>query len=603
MRNAMLLVAFCSAIAYAAPRISWSVLGTLPNGHVLTQIHHQLPQGWHTYWKNPGDSGQGARISPITPEVTFGPIEFPKPSVIPAGPLVTYGYTNQVTYNLPMLTPPNVATIRASFEWLECLELCIQKDATIALSLPPTMPAITTPQPPRLPITAKKNWRSISLMWPTPVKTAAFFPYHNQQFSIGNAKASATQLRVPLITQALPAIEGELFLDNHPPIALNLPIQTSPFTTAWLAILGAFIGGLLLNIMPCVLPILGIKALQLQQRPSTTKITNALHYAMGVSGSLLALYAVLLLLKASGSVLGWGFQLQSPIIIQGLIVLFLGMMAIHLSIIHLPLPSWASRPSNTMWLSGVLTTVIATPCTAPFLGSALSVALFQSPMVGLLIFLSLSMGLALPMALIILIPRVGRWLPKSGAWNQRIKSWLNLGFVATIAWLMWVLHAQINPRAWLMFVCICVGTFFWLTLKSNAKKTAPMLAMAALVIVGALIMRPSASISTWHPYSKQHIAQLEAKYSPYFIDVTAKWCITCQTNKLTVLNTPAAQSLFKQKNLALIQADWTNRSPNISALLTTHGQASIPTYIYFDGQRHVVFGNVLSHNKLKEHLK
>ena len=247
-----------------------------------------------------------------------------------------------------MPTHPTVATIHASFEWLECLELCIQKEATIELALPPTMPAVTPPQPLRLPITAKKNWRSISLMWPTPVKTAAFFPYHNNQFSIGNAKASGTQLRVPVLAQALPAIEGELFLDDHPPIAINLPIETSPFTTAWLAILGAFIGGLLLNIMPCVLPILGIKALQLQQRAAPTKPSDALNYTLGVCGSLLALYAVLLLLKASGNALGWGFQLQSPVMIQGLIVLFLGIMAIHLNIIHLPLPAWASRPSNNM---------------------------------------------------------------------------------------------------------------------------------------------------------------------------------------------------------------------------------------------------------------
>ena len=208
------------------------------------------------------------------------------------------------------------------------------------------------------------------------------------------------------------------------------------------------------------------------------------------------------------------------------------------------------------------------------------------------------MGLALPMALIILMPSAGRWLP-SGAWNQRIKSWLNVGFVATIAWLMGVLYAQINQGTWLAFMGICVGTFLLFTLISNSKKTAPMLAIGALVVVGAWAMQPQAHPHAWQPYSPQLIAQLEAEHSPYFVDVTAKWCITCQTNKLTVLNTPAAQSLFKEMNVTLIQADWTNRSPSISALLTTHGQASIPTYIYFNGQHHVVFGNVLSHNKLK----
>ena len=471
------------------------------------------------------------------------------------------------------------------------------------LNIPESIPTIKKKQSPNFPITSQKQWRNITLSWPSSTKTAAFFPYHNNQFNIAKANISPKKIKIPQLDSSIHTIQGELFLDHHPPIIIDQPIQSSPLITICISILGAFIGGLLLNIMPCVLPILGIKALQLQQHPSTSKGKDALRYALGVGLALFTLYAILLALKWGGTTLGWGFQLQSPIIIQCLIVLFIIMMAINLNLIQVPLPKWAAKPSNNMLLSGILTTIIATPCTAPFLGSALSVALFQSPLVGLLIFLGLSIGLALPMSLIIYNPTHRQWLPKSGHWNQTIKAWLNLGFIVTIGWLMWVLKSQISQPALFAFFSSIITLFLIVIFRSTAHKKQPLIILATTLIIGLLPLININKAADWAPYTPDLIATLESNKTPYFIDVTAKWCITCQTNKLTVLNSTKTNALFEEKGIKRIRADWTNDNPRITTLLKTHGKASIPTYIYFDGQQHIVFGDILTQKKLKAHLK
>ena len=527
--------------------IEWSVLGQLPNGQIQTQLHQQLPEGWHTYWKNPGDSGMGARISPTKSSDWRGELEFPKPSVISTDSLITYGYINQVTYTLPItLTSPKPPFTPHLTGWNAWSFAFQRNKPSHSPSRKPWQTFLKNARPP----------------WPfSPKNHGDTSPYHGQnqapqpRFFLTTMINSTSprpaypqkKIKLPTLDPNLTTVDGELFLDNQAPMVIHAPIQSSALSTLWMAIVGAFIGGLLLNIMPCVLPILGIKAMQLHQRPSNTSTTDALSYALGVGLSLLTLYIALLGLKWSGATLGWGFQLQSPIMIQSLIVLFTIMMAIHLNLIQFPLPKWAAHPRNNMVLSGILTTIIATPCTAPFLGSALSVALFQSPVVGLLIFTALAAGLALPMSLIIYNPNNRQWLPKSGAWNQRIKTGLTLGFIVTIGWLMWVLESQISQGAQLAFFSSIMTLFAIGLIRSRAPKKIPILAFIATIAIGLWPMWRQSPQHQWAPYSPALISSLEAKQTPYFIDVTAKWCITCQTNKLTVLNTPGAQTLLKEK--------------------------------------------------------
>ena len=319
--------------------------------------------------------------------------------------------------------------------------------------------------------------------------------------------------------------------------------------------------------------------------------------------SLLTLYFILISIKISGASIGWGFQLQSPIMIQSLILLFTLIMCINLDLIQIPLPSFASRKSNNMILSGVLTTLIATPCTAPFLGSALSIALLQSPFIGSLIFLSMSIGLALPMVCIIIVPYFRKLIPKSGQWNQSFKYYLNIGFVVTIGWFMWILSAQISTSATLAFFSSIITLFCLFIFRSKTGLLKPLIILILTICVGLpSILMTSNNSNDWAAYSNGYIEELEYNNQPYFIDITAKWCITCQTNKLTVLNTTEGKALFKSQSIQRVQADWTNKNDDVSNLLAKYNKVSIPTYIYFDGQSHKITGDILTLRKLKTFL-
>ncbi len=586
--------------------IEWSIIGKLPNGAIQTQLKQTLPKGWHTYWKNPGDSGAKASIKAQTPGIEFGNLEFPKPTIIPVDPFITYGYKNKVTYQLPIIIHQPTNKIRAIFEWLECEEVCIPKETNLQLTIPnkiPQMPALSNPQP-TIQVTKKGAWIQFEL--PQGSTKAAFFPYKNNQFNMNEIQFNKNLLRIKLSDKTIQNIEGELFIDDERPIIITTQaiIKKSPIIQFILTLVGAFIGGLLLNIMPCVLPILGIKAIQIQQTPNTNKVKDALAYFLGISLSLFSLYLILLGIKLTGTAIGWGFQLQSPIMIQSLILLFIAIMTINLDLIQIPLPKFASKSSNNMVLNGILTTIIATPCTAPFLGSALSVALFKSPLLGTLIFLCISLGLALPMALLIISPSLQRRLPKSGQWNNRIKFYLNFGFVLTIGWLMWVLSSQISTTALMAFFSSIITLFCLILIRSKAPMKQPLIIIISTALIGyAPLLLSNNQNTVWLNYTPTLAQQFEQTNTPYFIDVTAKWCITCQTNKITVLNKKESHQLFKSKNIQLIQADWTNKSATITYLLEKHNQISIPTYIYYDGSKHHVFGDILTPQKLKEHIK
>ena len=265
-------------------------------------------------------------------------------------------------------------------------------------------------------------------------QTAAFFPYHNNQFNIAKANISPKKIKnssIGFINSII--IQGELFLDHHHPIIIDQPIGLLPINHHFRIYFRGIYGWATAEYYAVCFTNSRHRALQLQQHPSTSKGKDALRYALGVGLALFTLYAILLALKWGGTTLGWGFQLQSPIIIQCLIVLFIIMMAINLNLIQVPLSKWAAKPSNNMLLSGILTTIIFTPCTAPFLGSALSVALFQSPLVGLLIFLGLSIGLALPMSLIIYNPTHRQWLPKAAIGTKPLKLGLIVDSLSPLA--------------------------------------------------------------------------------------------------------------------------------------------------------------------------
>lgn len=586
--------------------IEWQIIGKHASGTIQTEIKQTLPTGWHTYWKNPGDSGEKAKIKIITPRVTFEELIFPKPTIIPVDPFITYGYKNNVTYKLPITLNQPIDAIEATFEWLECDEVCIPKEKIITLSIPKTIPTIKNHVTSNPLFTIEKKGKKIQFIFQSQPSSAEFYPYKNNQYNLKKMTLKKNTLSIPLLDTSVDTIEGELFINEGEGIPINTKTHSSNtnYFTLIALLLSAFIGGLLLNIMPCVLPILGIKAIQLTQQSNQRNTQDAWGYFIGITISLLSLYGILFGLKISGASVGWGFQLQSPQMIQSLILLFITMMAINLELIHIPLPKFASKKSNNMLLNGVLTTIIATPCTAPFLGTALSAALFQSPIIGVAIFLAMSLGLALPMILIITVPKARQILPKSGQWNQSFKYYLNIGFILTIGWLMWVLSAQINTAKILAFFSSIITLFCLLIFKSKQNIKKAMIILLLTTTIGLVPIFLSLTPKTqWTPYTPELRNTLELAKKPYLIDITAKWCITCQTNKVTVLNTKESHRLFASKNITLMQADWTNKSKIISNLLEEFDQISIPTYIYYDGSKHTVFGDILTQKKLNSKIQ
>jgi thiol:disulfide interchange protein DsbD len=351
-----------------------------------------------------------------------------------------------------------------------------------------------------------------------------------------------------------------------------------------LSLVAAFLGGLLLNLMPCVFPVLSIKILSFAQAPSpsTTQglksashLTGGLLYGLGVVLSFALLAVLLLALRAAGQALGWGFQLQSPWVIGALMAFFVAIALNLLGVFELKsfLPSgvaaWrAQNPNVDHFLSGVLAVLVASPCTAPFMGAALGAALTYPTWAALSVFIALGLGMALPYVLLAAFPAWLRFLPKPGAWMLRFKQWMALPMLLTVAWLAWVLYQQLVPP----------------------KVTqSPVLTHAVA--------------GEWQPWSLERERTLLEAKEIVFVDYTAAWCITCQVNKRTTLDANEVKAKFKEKKVNLLQADWTRYDPAITESLRKLGRSGIPVYVlYAPGKSPKLFTEFLSKESLLEEL-
>jgi thiol:disulfide interchange protein DsbD len=385
----------------------------------------------------------------------------------------------------------------------------------------------------------------------------------------------------------------------------------------WGALLGAFLGGLILNLMPCVLPVLAIKALHLA-RPDTPASVRRLEgwgYAAGVMLSMLALGGLVLALKAGGQQLGWGFQLQSPGVVAGLALLFT-LIALNLwglfSIERL-LPAGLSGLSARhrgldAFLAGVLAVAVATPCTAPFMGASIGLALSLPGWQGLGIFAALGAGLALPLLLVIHLPTLASWLPRPGPWMLTLRQALGFPMLGTVVWLLWVLGQQVGldgPSAWLgLLVWLTAGLWAWQRPSRWARGCAVVLLLSWLVASGwtaTRLLEPTdtssaaAPTSGWQPWSAARVRESLQAGQPVFVDYTAAWCITCQVNKRTTLQQATIQEAFARHRVLLLQADWTRQDPAISASLSELGRSGVPVYVlHRPGQPALVLPELLS---------
>jgi thiol:disulfide interchange protein len=632
-------------------------------------VRMEVKPGWHVYWRNPGDSGLPPEVTWTLPAgFNAGALRWPAPERIPIATLMNYGYEGEVTLLVPVTPPPSLdpadpVQIRAKLTYLVCETECVPGSADLALTLPVAEPRpdpdkaslfararAALPVPALWPLHLASQGDTLRLdfaatgLKPDAVRNAAFFPY--SETAIDNAAAQVmsvdeTGLHLTLArsspTEPAPAaLPGVLTLEEvteagprrlafaygdepvlptaapaitpEAPAARAIAPDVDALTLATAAAF-AFLGGLILNLMPCVFPVLSIKVLGLIRHAGESPARLRLHglaYTAGVLASFLGLAALLIALKGGGAAIGWGFQLQSPIVVAGLAYLLFAMGLSLSGVVHVGgrlagLGDGLARRAGLSgsFFTGVLATLVATPCTAPFMGSAVGFALTQSAGVALAVFASLGLGLALPFLALTLWPPALRALPRPGAWMEVLKQILAFPVYATVAWLVWVLAQQVDPRGLLaaLIGLVLVGFAAWAWERGRAAaprtgRIAQVAAILAIVTVAALAVTlpqqrtlPSAQAAAdgIEPFTQARLDALVSARRPVFIDMTAAWCITCAVNEATSLNTKAVRAAMAERGVTYMKGDWTNQNPEITRLLEKYGRSGVPLYLLYAG--------------------
>ncbi len=639
------------------------------------QLAHQ-PE-WHTYWKNPGDSGLPTRLEwTLPPGVLAGDIQWPVPRKIPIGTLANYGYENTVLLPVPLAIAPDFKLsplaqdleVKLKASWLVCRQECIPEDGEFTLKLPlrgstalhgQAFEAAIAAQPKAVAggheaqiADGALEIRVQGLPATVRGKQLEFLPETPEVIETAGAwtqawKGAVWTARVPLSAQrsASPQVMPVVLADGRegwraelkvlgawPAVAA--PATVSPALAEALrnntaavqpsgpgiglaaALLGALIGGLILNLMPCVFPVLAIKMVGFAAHADDMRARRiaGFAYTAGVVLSFLALAALMLGLRAAGEQLGWGFQLQSPLVVAALAALFtlIGLNLAGVFEFGALLPSSVAsmevkHPAGNAFLSGVLAVAIASPCTAPFMGASLGLAVTLPPAQALLVFGVLGLGMALPYLAASLVPAVARWVPRPGAWMDVFRKLMAFPMFATVVWLVWVLGQQsgIDGAGALLALLVAMSLLVWtLTLRGRARAALAGLAGVGLVVLGwatlpQLVQAPppqqaARADGDWQPWSQARVEQYVAAGQPVFVDFTAAWCVTCQYNKKTTLANEQVRSALKRHNVALLRADWTRRDPAITAALASLGRSGVPVYVFYrKGSPPVVLSEVL----------
>lgn len=622
-------------------------------GQTLTvALRLRMEEHWHVYWKNPGDSGMATSIAWTLPEgFVAGDIQWPAPRRIDTGPLTSYAYEGEVFHLVDIavpaaLTPGTQAPIRARADWLVCKEICLPASADFTLALP----VVTAPVPadPRwvtafaaaraaLPVSGAAldvaAWRSgeqltvrIAAHAGMPaLRELAFFPERDGLIQhpadqVLSRHAGGHDLQLKAAASAGDTLAGVLVAQPGFGVAsaveIDVPIQSgpppaaAPVTASSAALAGAlalaFGGGLLLNLMPCVFPVLAIKVLSVVQQTrggGGSLRTHGLLFAAGVVASFWLIAGALLALRGQGEALGWGYQLQSPVIVAGLGLLFF-VLALNLSGVFQLGTRTQGLAGNLRardhrvdaLLSGALATAVASPCTAPFMGVALGFALVQPALDAMLVFTALALGMALPYAALCFVPQLARRLPRPGPWMETLRQLLAFPLYATVVWLLWVLGQQagVDAVARMLFALVLVAAALWALGRwahAEGRMRLAARSVAAVLIAGALALAwpgaPAPGLARaqpagdWPPWSEAAVQAALAQGRPAFVDFTAAWCVTCQVNKKLVLDTEKVARRFDELGVVRLRADWTSRDPAIAAALAGLERSGVPVYALY----------------------
>jgi thiol:disulfide interchange protein/DsbC/DsbD-like thiol-disulfide interchange protein len=657
-----------------------SEVSSVASGQVFwVALELDIRDGWHTYWRNPGDSGEATKLVWQLPAgFSAGSIVWTTPHLFEVKPLVNYGYAKHAVHLVQITAPKDLkagapVALTAKASWLVCADVCIPEDADLTVNvptgaqpggvdpsaaplfntarseLPSAQPAATRAriQGDQLIISLGKEWGATL----SQIKTLAFFPYDEggieyaaPQTLTRSADAVDLSMKIGYQPPKAGAIRGVLLAteqngngtDTVPmEIAADFsgagadqvkaaprfaPVAQSagePKHSLPVLMLFAILGGLILNLMPCVFPVLSIKALnvmeQAKKHPAQVRV-KGLVFAAGVVVSMLCLAGVLLALRAGGEQLGWGFQLQSPLFVTLLVYLLLA-VGLNLSGVFEVGGGLAGVGDNltqgdgysSSFFTGVLATLVATPCSAPFMAPAVGAALTQSPFNALCIFASLGIGISLPFVLLSFAPWMRRVLPKPGAWMDTLKQIFAFPVYATAAWLLWVVAQETSPFGLgaALGGIILIGLAAWSYQKSHSTAGGGKVAVLAAAVISVLLAvllpvkfadtaaaSPTASAAgaqagdgEWQPYSAAKVAELSAAGKPLLVNFTASWCLTCLVNERNAFSDAAVQEIFRNKKVTLMKGDWTNRDPAITQALSAFGRAGVPLYVVYNSKR------------------
>lgn len=593
-------------------------------------LHYKLEDEWHIYWKNPGDSGAAPKFQVRGAKLLN--VSWPPPTRIPLGDLTNFGYEKEVVLFLDLELPDtnsNLIAVEIDLEWLVCKVECIPGFGKIALNydqmqrrLIPWAPGdfelfsqfqSQLPAPSRGFVVSSGEQKGSAFVFRitskagkdfSRIKELSIFPEDGSLFLTGFPKVEVEKSRIevsmPMSANAAELLRAPSFVlvqkdveGQQEAFSLEVPLNGPMKILSLGIVLFAFLGGLILNAMPCVFPVLSLKIFSFLKEESALKIRkSSLFYTAGVLCSFLFLGALLILLRSAGLSLGWGFQLQEAWFVYSMILLFFLMGLSFLDFFGTEEFNFLNRFKmdsefyKSDFMTGVLAVIVASPCTAPFMGSAMGLTLMLPAYQALLIFFFLGLGLAAPILVLAFYPSLRSFLPKPGSWMIWVKKLMGVPLLFTCLWLLWVLQVQKGNVALLVTSFILVLIFLFGLLKSkrilNFKIFSGILLLAGML--GLIFVHSSESVqqaahkdSRWAQFDEQLIEEKRNTVG-VFIDFTAAWCITCQFNKKNVLQDQEVVQMLDDSGLFLVRADWTSHDPRITAFLAKLGRNSIPVY-------------------------
>ena len=596
-----------------------------PGGEVELAIHMQPEPGWHGYWLNPGDAGLPMDVQWQLPKgFAAGPLRYPVPTQLRVAGIMNYVFERDYAVLVRLKVPANAkgtVPIRAQARWLACTDkICVPEQGELALDLP-----VGSGTPDRARFDA---WRQELAQ---PLATLGHFQASGDKLRVAIPIPANVELRDPylfaitdnVVDYEAPqsfrragdwvvaqvdikkapsrfagvlASKGGRGLEFHAvPGAVpegGTPLGDLGWDVVMWAVLGAVAGGMLLNLMPCVFPILALKALHLSRAggEATEVRSDALAYTAGAIVGTGTLGAGLLAIRAAGAQAGWAFQLQDPRTIMLLLLLAVAITANLLGLFELPVLGGRAQPAGSFG-TGALAAFVATPCAGPFLGAALGTALLLPLAGSIAVFAALGLGLALPFVLVAFVPALRTMLPRPGRWMDRLKRFLAIPMAASAAAALWLLYRQAGTPALLLGLAATIGVLLLLFAAGRSQRHGDAsawaipasLALAAVLIfiVPRTTVASAQTATAADAWSEARVATAQQQGKPVFVYFTADWCLTCKVNEAAAIDRSEVRDAFKQAGVAVLAGDWTNGDPAITRFLESRGRAGVPLYLWY----------------------